>query len=61
MSRSDLAATRDEADVEVDDGLIVRLNPDDDTVVGITIIDFYQRFAEHPGVILSYPVKPDCP
>ena len=34
-SRSDLGATRDEVGVEVDDGLITRLNPDDDTIVGL--------------------------
>ena len=40
VSRSDLGATRDEVGVAVD-GLIMRLNRDDDTVAGITIIDFY--------------------
>jgi uncharacterized protein YuzE len=45
--------------VETEDGVFIRLNPETDFVVGITITDFFKKFTEHPGKMLSFPMRPD--
>jgi uncharacterized protein YuzE len=40
---------------EVDDGVIVRTDPNTDEIVGITVIDLSKRFTEHPDKVLSLP------
>ncbi len=45
--------------VEIDDGVVMRLKPDDESVVGITIADFSKRFLEQPSRLLTFPIKPD--
>ena len=44
--------------IEMDDGIILRLNPENDNVVGFTVVDFSKRFAEHPGRMLNFPLAP---
>ena len=50
---------REAYSVEMEDGVFVRLNPEDDSAVGITVVDFYKKFSEHPGKMLSFPLRPD--
>jgi uncharacterized protein YuzE len=42
--------------VEHDNGVVVRFNPDNDEVVGVTILDFFKRFAERPDEAVSVPL-----
>ncbi len=42
--------------VEHQNGVVVRLDPDTEEVVGITIIDFFKRFAEKPNELVSVPL-----
>lgn len=44
---------------EMEEGVFARLNPENDAAVGITVIDFYKRFAEHPEKMLSFPMTTD--
>ncbi len=39
--------------VEQANGVIVRVKPDTNEVVGITIVDFFKRFMEHPDDAVS--------
>jgi uncharacterized protein YuzE len=39
---------------EIADGEFLRFDPETRQPVGITVIDFYKRFSEHPGNILSF-------
>ena len=41
--------------VEVEDGEFLRVDPETRQPVGITVVDFYKRFSEHPENILSFP------
>ena len=41
---------------EVGDGVVVRHDPTTDEVVGITIVDFFRRFAEHPEEPVYVPL-----
>jgi len=34
--------------IETEKGIIVRKNPENDQVVGVTIANFFQRFADRP-------------
>ena len=43
--------------VETEEGIVVRLDPETEDVVGMTVLDFSKRFREHPGNILSFPIK----
>ncbi len=40
---------------EIEEGEFLRSDPDTGQPVGITVVDFYKRFSEHPGNILSFP------
>jgi hypothetical protein len=42
--------------VEHEDGVVVRLNPDTEEIVGITVVDFFKRFAEKPNEAVSVPL-----
>jgi len=42
--------------VEVEDGVIVRHDPETEEVVGVTIVDFFKRFAEHPQDTVNVPL-----
>lgn len=42
--------------VEHANGVVVRVDPDTEDVVGITIIDFFKRFAEKPNESVLVPL-----
>jgi len=42
--------------VEEDNGVVLRLDPDTDELIGITIVDFFKRFAEHPNDSVDVPL-----
>jgi len=46
---------REAIGMEIEDGVIVRTDPATDAVVGITVVDFSKRFAEHPDKVLTLP------
>lgn len=50
---------REAYSVETEDGVFMRLSPDTGFVVGITVVDFQKKFSEHPGTMLSFPIRPD--
>lgn len=50
---------REAYSVETEDGVFVRMDPETDAAVGVTVVDFYKRMAEHPGQMLSFPFRPD--
>jgi uncharacterized protein YuzE len=43
--------------VETEQGMIIRLDPETDDVIGFTIVDFSKRFQKHPGNILMLPFR----
>jgi len=42
--------------VEVDDGVVLRLEPDTEEVIAFTIVDFFKRYAERPEETVSVPL-----
>jgi hypothetical protein len=42
--------------IEVYDGMVVRVNPETDQPVGVTISGFRKRFADRPEETLTLPV-----
>ena len=48
---------REAYSVESEDGVFIRRNPDDDTTVGVTVVDFQKKFLEHPDKSLSFPLS----
>jgi len=48
---------REAISTETDDGVIIRLDPNTEDVVGVTVLDFSKRFQERPGDVLSFPIK----
>jgi len=42
---------------EVAEGIVVRRNPETNAVIGITIVNFSQRFREEPHNIVSVPIE----
>lgn len=42
--------------VERDHGIVIRLDPDTDKVVGVTVVDFFKRFADHPEQSVDVPL-----
>ncbi|HEV2197979.1 MAG TPA: DUF2283 domain-containing protein [Candidatus Acidoferrum sp.] len=48
---------REAIGVETPDGIIFRLDPETEDVIGITVIDFSKRFQKHPGDVLTFPIK----
>jgi uncharacterized protein YuzE len=44
---------REAIGVETEGGVILRLDPASEEVVGFTIVDFFQRFKEHPNETFS--------
>jgi uncharacterized protein YuzE len=57
-SRADVAyfsigEPREAISVEVEDGKFLRLDPETNEVVGMTVIDFIKRFSEQPTNALS--------
>jgi len=43
---------------EQDEGVVVRKDPENDQIVGMTVIDFVKRFSERPNTYLSFPLNP---
>jgi uncharacterized protein YuzE len=43
--------------IERDNGVVLRVDPESQEVVGITIIYFFKRFAEHPNEGLRVPLQ----
>jgi hypothetical protein len=43
--------------VEAEPGVFFRLDPITDQPVGVTIVDFVERFTSHPGSIVSVPLQ----
>ena len=43
---------------EFGDGVVVRRNPNTNAIVGVTVVDFSQRFAAHPKNTVSVPLDP---
>lgn len=39
--------------VEQENGVVLRLDPETEAVVGITIVDFFKRFADNPDTAVS--------
>lgn len=52
-----LGEPREALSIEKADGVVVRVNPETNELVGFTIIDFFRRFAEHPGEPVSVPLE----
>lgn len=50
-----LGEPREAYSVEVQDGIFARLDPETDQSIGMTVIDFSKRFANHPGDMLTFP------
>ena len=50
-----LGAAQDAISVEIDDGVVVRMDPITEQVVGITVVDLSKRFMEHPDKVLTLP------
>jgi len=50
---------RDAHSMETEDGVFVRLDAETDALVGITVVDFCKKMAEHPGKTLSFPFQAD--
>lgn len=50
---------REAYSVEMEDGVFVRVDPENESAVGITVVDFCKKFSEHPGKMLSFPLRPD--
>jgi Protein of unknown function (DUF2283) len=50
---------REAYSVEVEDGVFLRLDPETDNPVGMTVVDFCKKMAEHPGRTVSLPFWPD--
>lgn len=48
---------RDAISVETDDGVVIRLDPQTQDVVGVTVLDFSKRFIERPESTLSFPFR----
>lgn len=44
--------------VETSNGVIVRKNPENEEVVGITIVNFFKRFAERPNEAVDVELEP---
>jgi uncharacterized protein YuzE len=42
---------------EVEDGIVLRKDPETEQLVGMTVIDFARRFAERPNTSLSFPIN----
>lgn len=42
--------------VECENGVVVRHDPETEEVVGVTIVDFFKRFAEHPLETVNVPL-----
>jgi uncharacterized protein YuzE len=42
--------------MEVGEGVVVRHDPATEEVVGITIVDFFRRFADHPEETVHVPL-----
>jgi hypothetical protein len=51
-----LGEPREAYSVEMEDGVFARLDADTNTAVGVTVVDFYKKFAAHPGKMLSFPL-----
>ena len=47
---------REAIGTEVEEGVIVRSDPETNEVVGITIIDFSRRFTLQPAKVVSVPL-----
>lgn len=47
---------REALSMEREGGVVVRVSPDTEEVVGITIVDFFKRFAERPNEAVSVPL-----
>jgi hypothetical protein len=41
---------------EVNTGVVIRRNPETNTVVGFTVVDFSKRFAAQPANVVSVPL-----
>ena len=50
-----LGDAREAISSEVEDGVIIRTDPQTDEVVGIAVIDLSKRFTDHPDKVLSLP------
>jgi hypothetical protein len=44
--------------VETSDGVFLRVDPETNIPVGVTIVDFSKRFTEHPGQKVSVVLSP---
>ena len=42
--------------VEMTDGVFVRVDPETNRPVGVTIVDFFKRFTQHPNERVSIPL-----
>jgi hypothetical protein len=47
---------REAYSLEVEDGVFARIDPETNHAVGVTVVDFYKTFAEHPDKMLSFPM-----
>lgn len=45
--------------VEKENGVVLRLNPETEQIVGITIVNFFKRFAERPNEAVSVSLEPE--
>jgi uncharacterized protein YuzE len=44
--------------VETAEGVFVRVDPETNKPVGITVVDFSRRFTQHPGMKVSVALSP---
>lgn len=48
---------REAYSVEMEEGVFARLDPTNDSTVGVTVVDFHKKFVDHPGKSLSFPLS----
>jgi uncharacterized protein YuzE len=46
--------------VEKDNGIVLRVNPETEQITGITIVNFFKRFADHPNQAVSVSLETEA-
>jgi uncharacterized protein YuzE len=48
---------REGISVETDNGIVLRVDPNTDEVIGFTVVNFFKRFVEKPNEPVSVPLE----
>jgi len=51
---------REALSCEIEEGMILRIDPETNSLIGITVVDFIKRFQKEPGRSISIPTDADC-